>query len=146
LLEGGKHPARGSFLFSQLFLACWVAMAPAAWCLLLPTSCLPAASEGGGGHLGEGLPSALPNLPSPGWHLLHLPAFVVLSWLWCQPKPQTHLPSKTSPDLPHGWFMWGWCGGAVASSQTSLLRNVVASFSDGALKFVQLLSTSLLST
>lgn len=70
---------------------------------------------------------------------------MVLSWLLCQPKPQSHLLTEPSQDLPHGWFLWGWRGGVVSSSQPSLLRNVVAGLSGGALKFAQLLSMSVLS-
>lgn len=89
--------------------------------------------------------STLPDLSLPAQHLLHLPASVVLSWLLCQPKPQSHLVSEPSQNLPHSWFMWDWRGGVVSSSQPSLLRNVVAILSGGALKFAQLLSMSMLS-
>lgn len=64
-------------------------MAPAAWCLPLPTSCVLAASEGREVTLEkEGLLSVLPDLHSLLWHLLRVPASVVLSRLLCQPKPQ----------------------------------------------------------
>lgn len=132
LVRGRKAPCKGKF---SLF--------PEARCLPLSTSCFLATSEGGGGHPGEGLLSALPVLSSPAWHQLHLPTSVVLSRLLCQPQPQSHLRGERSQDLPRGWFRWARHGGVVASFQPSLLRTVVASLSGGALKFAQLFSMSL---